>query len=161
MHLRATLKWGSLAVFALFLAIQLVPYGWRHTNPAAHSEPPWDSPRTRELAINACYDCHSNRTEWPWYSYVAPVSWLIVRDVRAGREALNLSTWQREDEGEAEDLVEVVLNEEMPPWYYGIGHPGARLSESERLALARGLARTFGASVSSEEEKGNGRTGDD
>jgi len=167
-RLRAALKWGSLAALALFVLIQALPFGWSHTNPAAHSEPPWDSPRTRELAVDACYDCHSNRTEWPWYSYVAPASWLVARDVYDGREELNFSEWERFEEKREEkaarelakeragkkrkkekvdELLKVVLDEKMPLWYYVIAHPDARLSETERQELARGLARTFGLPV--------------
>jgi hypothetical protein len=159
--LRAALKWGSLAALAAFVLIQAVPYGRSHTNPTVHSEPPWDSPRTHELVVDACYDCHSNRTEWPWYSYVAPASWLVQRDVDAGREELNFSEWQRFQEKRREKaarerekgnnrkrkvdkLIHVVLEDEMPLWYYAIAHPDARLSASEREELAQGLARTFG-----------------
>lgn len=69
--------------------IQLVPFGHSHTNPTATKEPDWDSPGTASLFHRACYDCHSNRTTWPWYSNVAPVSWLVQRDVNGGRRHLN------------------------------------------------------------------------
>ena len=62
-----------------FLLIQLVPFGRDHTNPPVVQEPKWDSPATRELAKRACFDCHSNETVWPWYSNIAPVSWLVAR----------------------------------------------------------------------------------
>ena len=69
---------GLLFVMA-FVAIQFVPYGRDHANPPADAEPAWDSPDTRTLAKEACFDCHSNETEWPAYSNVAPISWLIQR----------------------------------------------------------------------------------
>ena len=66
-----------VAVLAgLFLAIQFVPYGRDHSNPPVIGEPTWNSPETRALAVRACFDCHSNETVWPWYSNIAPVSWL-------------------------------------------------------------------------------------
>ena len=76
---------------ALFLLVQAVPYGRSHTNPPTTAEPTWNSPETRELAARACFDCHSNLTTWPWYSNIAPVSWLVQRDVTGGRSALNFS----------------------------------------------------------------------
>lgn len=82
---------GALAL--VLLAIQLVPYGRDHHNPPAVAEPPWDSPQTRELFVKACADCDSNQTRWPWYSHIAPVSWLVQRDVEEGRSKLNLSLW--------------------------------------------------------------------
>ena len=79
-----------------FAVIQLVPIGWDHSNPPVTGEPQWDSQTTRDLAVRACFDCHSNDTDWPWYSYVAPVSWLVVGDILSGREELNFSEWDRE-----------------------------------------------------------------
>src|SRR5262245_29166228 len=72
-----------------FLALQLVPYGWKHSNPPVQSEPPWPDAQTEQLARGACYDCHSNETEWPVYSYIAPVSWLVRSDVDEGRHEMN------------------------------------------------------------------------
>ena len=91
-------KWilrGILASVVLLVVIQLVPYGRNHSNPPVTQEVKWDSSRTRELAVGACYDCHSNETVWPWYSNVAPVSWLVYADVKSGRETLNFSEWDR------------------------------------------------------------------
>jgi hypothetical protein len=88
---------GVVLIGALLL-IQLVPYGRDHDNPPVQSEPPWDSPDTRALARQACFDCHSNETEWPAYANIAPVSWLVQRDVDEGRAVLNFSEWQRPQE---------------------------------------------------------------
>ncbi|NVB82954.1 MAG: cytochrome C, partial [Kofleriaceae bacterium] len=76
----------TLAFFVgMFGVMQLVPYGRARSNPPVASEPAWDSPRTRELAVRACFDCHSNETKWPWYARVAPMSWVLERDVEIGR----------------------------------------------------------------------------
>ena len=69
----------------MLVAIQFVPYGRPTPNPAVRREPNWDSPRTRELAVRACFDCHSNQTQYPWYSYVAPISWLVNNDIHEAR----------------------------------------------------------------------------
>lgn len=129
-------------VIAAF-AIQLVPYGRSHSNPPVVAEPTWDSARTRELAVRACFDCHSNETVWPWYSNVAPVSWLVQRDVDEGREKLNFSEWTTPAE-EAGESAETVREGEMPPRVFLITHPEARLSAAEQEELATGLARMFG-----------------
>ena len=91
-------KWGIAALLMTALVVQVIPYGRDHTNPPVAAEPLWDSPQTRDLAVRACFDCHSNETEWPWYSNVAPISWLVQRDVEEGREELNFSEWDREQE---------------------------------------------------------------
>jgi mono/diheme cytochrome c family protein len=131
-----------LAAAALFAAIQLVPYGRDHANPTASVEPRWDSTRTRDLARSACFDCHSNLTTWPWYSNVAPVSWLVANDVRGGRGELNFSAWNRAQEG-ADGTIEALVGGSMPPWYYTVMHPQAKLSGAEKAALERGLRATF------------------
>jgi mono/diheme cytochrome c family protein len=128
-------------VGALLLA-QVVPYGRDHSNPPVVEEPAWDSAQTRDLAVNACFDCHSNESVWPWYSNVAPISWLVQRDVDEGRESLNFSEWNRPQEGD--DAAETVREGSMPPRQYLITHPSARLTDSQLDALASGLAATLG-----------------
>ena len=129
---------GLIAVFAL---IQLVPYGREHTNPPVRAEPSWDSKRTRQLAVDACFACHSNQTRWPWYSSVAPSSWLTQNDVDEGRSVLNFSEWDRPQE--AGEAAEAVRDGEMPPWQFEVLHPEARLSDSEKQDLIRGLEATL------------------
>jgi len=137
--------WNRLALGALgaLLAVQLIPYGRDHSNPPVTGEPPWDSPDTRALARRACFDCHSNETEWPVYASVAPVSWLVQRDVTEGRAVLNFSEWPRPQE-EATKAAEEVREGEMPPPAYALVHAHARLSAAERDRLAQGLAATLG-----------------
>lgn len=137
------LRRGGIVLVVGFVLIQLVPYGRDHTNPPVRQEPEWDSPETRETVQRACFDCHSNESTWPWYSHVAPVSWLVQRDVEEGREHLNFSEWDRPQD-DAEEAAEVVRDEEMPPWFYLPAHPEADLSDQERATLAASLERMFG-----------------
>ena len=125
-----------------FLGIQLVPYGRDHTNPPVQEEPTFDSVQTAALVKAACYDCHSNRTEWPWYTNVAPFSWLVQRDVDGGRAVLNFSEMNLGQV--ADEAAEKVREGEMPPFTYTIMHPGARLSDADKAALVKGLIATFG-----------------
>ena len=135
----------SLIAFAIGgLLIQAVPYGRDHTNPAITAEPAWDTPATRELARRACFDCHSNEVSWPWYSHIAPVSWLVQQDVDEGRAVFNVSEWNRPQE-EAAESAESVRSGEMPLGPYVWLHPTARLNTTETSALIAGLATTFGS----------------
>lgn len=147
MWLRKTLKIILIALIGSLILIQFVPYGRDHSNPPVVQEPNWDRPRTRELAVRACFDCHSNQTRWPWYSHVAPVSWLLQWDVDEGRRIVNFSEWHRPYE-EASESAETVITGVMPPWYYVILHPSAKLSAEEKNELIRGLNATFGSSES-------------
>jgi hypothetical protein len=145
-------KWWSriaLGLLATFLAIQLVPYGRDHTNPPATGEPTWDARETRALAKQACFDCHSNETEWPAYASIAPASWLVQRDVNEGRAVLNFSEWSRSRE-EAKEAPEEVLEGEMPPAAYMLVHAHARLNAADRDRLAQGLAKTLGVALERE-----------
>ncbi len=132
----------ALAAVALFVIAQLVPYGRSHTNPPVLAEPSWNAPQTRVLAQTACFDCHSNLTIWKWYSNIAPVSWLVYRDVQGGRSALNFSEWNRPQDG-AGDAIDTIASGSMPPWFYVIIHPKAGLSAADKQTLMQGLAATF------------------
>ena len=143
MNGRRWLKRGLLGLVGLLVVIQAVPYGRAHENPPVAAEPAWDSPATRDLTVRACYDCHSNETVWPWYSNVAPVSWLVARDVEEGRKKLNFSQWG--DSQEVDDVVHSIQEGEMPPVYFGWMHPAARLSDAETQQLITGLQGTIGS----------------
>ena len=134
---------AALGLFLGFVAIQFVPYGHSRVNPPVQAEPAWDSPATRALAQQACFDCHSNQTEWPLYSRVAPVSWLVQRDVVEGRAALNFSEWSRAQK-EAREAPEKIRERDMPPAIYQLMHGHARLSDADRDRLARGLEASLG-----------------
>lgn len=122
-----------------FAGLQLVPYGRDHTNPPITAEPAWPDAASRSLAARACFDCHSNESVWPWYSNVAPVSWLIQKDVQDGRSVLNFSEWDRPQLG-IQEAVEVLREGEMPPSYYRLMHRSASLTAAETDALAQALA---------------------
>ena len=125
------------------IAIQLIPYGHDHTNPAVGAEPQWDRPQTRDLAVRACYDCHSNQTTWPWYSNIAPVSWLIQHDVAQGRSRLNFTDWNAPQPA-ADNAARQVQRGAMPQSYYVALHPTANLTAAEKQALIKGLQASAG-----------------
>lgn len=145
---------GGLGVASLLVAIQVVPYGRDHTSPPLVRDAPWRTPEGRRLAVGACYDCHSNQTRWPLYSYVAPMSWLVQRDVENGRRKLNFSNWGGDDD--ADDLAEVVVEGSMPPRNYRLLHPDARLSDAEKAALISEL-RALETEVGDEDRSGRNR----
>jgi hypothetical protein len=145
-NMRRTLKVLGviLAVLAgIMLLMQAVPYGRTHSNPPTIVEPAWDSPRTRELAVRACFDCHSNKTRWPWYANLAPFSWVVQFDVETARSVINFSEWNRRYKfaGYAGRRTEIGM---MPPYKYRMAHPEADLTPEERSELARGLEATLG-----------------
>ena len=134
---------GFVGLLVLLVAIQLVPFGHNHTNPPVQAEPAWNSPETRALFIRACGDCHTNQTTWPWYSSVAPISWLIQRDVNEGRQKFNASEWGRA-KNKGDESAKEMRRGSMPPWFYIPLHPTANLTAAEKQQLIAGLAATFG-----------------
>jgi hypothetical protein len=89
-------------------------------------------PAVVRILEKSCQNCHSERTEWPWYSYVAPASWLIENDVNQGRSHMNLSRWDEYDTRKQHDLLAelaaVVRNRRMPLSRYILLHPGSQPS---------------------------------
>lgn len=131
-------RWPLFVLAAVFVAIQLVPYGWEHPNPPVVADAPWPSEESREIARTSCYGRHSNETDWPVYSYVAPMSWLVRSDVERARDEMNFSDWG-EDADEAEDAIEMIEEGAMPPDRYTIVHRDARLSDAEGRVLVEAL----------------------
>ena len=132
---------GGVVVLAL-VAIQ--SFRWAPTNPTSDPSASFEAVAKppQEVASSlkrACYDCHSNQTVWPLYSHIAPVSWLVVRDVNQGRAHLNFSEWTRPGlEGEKPDMGEVceqVQSGKMPLRSYTLLHPQAKLSNQEIAAV--------------------------
>ena len=121
-----------IVVIVVLIGIQFIPVSG--TNPPVTGE--IKAPENvMQVLRNSCYDCHSNESLWPWYSKIAPVSWLVVSDVNEGREYLNFSEWESYSiQEKAEDLEEIwedVEEGEMPLWYYLPLHPEARLSDKD------------------------------
>jgi hypothetical protein len=137
--MKKAFKWALL----ILVAIQLVPFGHSHANPPITQEPRWDSPQTRALVRRACFDCHSNETVWPWYSNVAPFSWLNQRDVNDGRRHLNFSTWGTPQK-HAGDVANQLRLDKMPLWFYLPLHPAARLTSAEKQELIEGAEMSLG-----------------
>lgn len=127
---------------AVLLAAQLVQP--ERTNPSSDPAASFEAIATppHQVSVSlrrACGDCHSNQTNWPWYSRISPVSWLIANDVHEGRSHLNLSAWkQTRGEQEAPEIGELcaeVKSGKMPPRSYTWLHSANRLSDSEVAAL--------------------------
>jgi mono/diheme cytochrome c family protein len=137
-------KRAALVIAVLLVALQLVPYGRDHSDPAPTQPAKFDSARTEQLFAGACGDCHSDETDWPWYSNVAPVSFLVYNDVVEGRDHFNVSEWDG-PQPVAGEVAESIQEGEMPPIQYKLIHGSARLSDAEKQALIDGLNATYAA----------------
>lgn len=134
-------KWGQITLGVLvvsFVGIQFVPVAAME-NPA--SQPPLqEPPEVVAILKRACYDCHSHEVRWPWYSRIAPVSWLVARDVVEGRKGINFSEWPEDEEDRAfsrEQTWDSVESGEMPLWFYLPVHPEANLTEADKAVLKK------------------------
>jgi hypothetical protein len=138
------LKWIFVVLLAVFALMQLTNLG--HTNPAVTSghdlfsstnQPPAE---ITTLLREACYDCHSYETRWPWYGHVAPVSWWLNSHVDDARAQLNFSEWPHNDPQKAarklNHIGDAVRDGDMPLPSYAKIHKAARLTEEQRSALS-------------------------
>jgi heme-binding protein len=133
---------GGLALLALGSTL-IHPFGPAKVRPPAKlssAEPAFD-PQAAAIVEKACRNCHSESTEWPWYSYVAPMSWMIEHDVQRARAHMNLSHWTEYSlESQQRFLSEMSVlarNRVMPLPRYLLLHPEARLSDAEIANLSQ------------------------
>lgn len=134
-------RWLTRAGVILVLApigIQFVPI--ERTNPTVESDVPAPA-ELKAVLRRSCYDCHSNEARWPWYSRIAPISWLIANDVKEGRREVNFSVWNQftgsRRARKFKEIVEQVEQNKMPQWYYVIMYPEAKLSPGDRELIVR------------------------
>lgn len=132
---------GGLLLVALIIAqfFSPKPPANQDDNPGDIIENGLVEGQVAQLLKNSCYDCHSNQVSYPWYSYVAPVSFLVNRDVEEGKEELNFSEWQDYDKRrklrKLKEVGEVLEEDEMPLGIYTLIHQGAKLSDEEKALL--------------------------
>jgi hypothetical protein len=136
------LKLAVIVIAILFIAAQF--FRPAKTNPAvdetqtiqAHTQM---TPQVAAIIDRSCRDCHSNKTVWPWYSNVAPVSWLVIPHVDDGRRAMNLSEWghydQRKQAKRLEGMCDEVTDGGMPLGSYTPMHPGSKLTPADIKTL--------------------------
>lgn len=142
--MKRVLKWGLLGVAIAFLGAQVMRPD--RTNPpvdpqvtiGARIAVPAD---VKHLLDRSCTDCHTHSTVWPWYTNVAPMSWVVARHVVEGREHLNFDAWSSYTDYEAqkllEEIAEEVLEKKMPLPQYLPLHPEATLVDGERQRIAQ------------------------
>lgn len=119
----------------VIVGIQFIPV--ERTNPPVQSD--IDAPSdVKAILKKACYDCHSNETNWVWYTKVAPMSFLAVKDVNDGRKHLNFSEWGSytdKTDKVMDEIWEEVREEQMPPWQYRVLHSEAKLTPEEKSLI--------------------------
>lgn len=119
----------------LLVVIQFVPVD--RSNPEKRASLRVSS-EIEAVLRRSCFDCHSNETVWPWYSYVAPISWLVAKDIHEGRENVNFSDWEDYSAEDRRDIkrhcVKEVKVDAMPLKSYRLLHPSSKITEAD-LAL--------------------------
>ena len=140
--MRKVLRVLAVVVAILFAGVQFVRP--ERANPPVEAGRSLESPvavpaEVASVLDRACMDCHSNRTRWPWYSHVAPASWLVADHVNEGRAELNFSDWARYDPNEMGEVLEQVCREaragQMPLASYVVLHPSAKLTPNDVSTL--------------------------
>ena len=140
--MRKVLKWIVIVLVLIFIAIQFRRPA--RTNPAVDESQTifartQMTPDAAAIFNRSCVDCHSNKTAWPWYSHVAPVSWLLADDVNTGRGMMNLSEWGHLDQDRQDKKLRQICDEVsdgvMPLWFYTPLHPGSKLTSGDVKTL--------------------------
>jgi cytochrome c553 len=137
------LKWSAFALLMLLLVLQF--FQINKTNPEI--KPGEDflvinktEASTAKLLKDACYDCHSHETKYPWYTNVVPLSWWIKKHIVKGREELNFSTWEtytaKKADHKLEESIEMLEEKKMPLKSYVIAHSEAKLSADQIKQLS-------------------------
>ena len=136
------IKWVLIVVACLFVIAQFKRPA--KTNPAFDQSMALDAhtqldPKVAAILDRSCNDCHSNKTRWPWYANVAPVSWFVIDHVEEGREHMNLSEWGKYSSDERKallgDFCELVTENAMPLSSYTPLHPGSKLSDEDKKVI--------------------------
>ena len=152
--MHVSVKRIAIGVVAALVVAQFIPL--EKTNPAfdpagtlwATSSAP---PQITAIFQRSCQDCHSNLTKWPWYSHVAPVSWVVVSDVNGGRRHMNVDEWSsyslEKRQGRLTKICEELKSGDMPDSKYLLIHRSAKLTDQERTALCNWAEATRQALV--------------
>ena len=168
MRMKTILKWLGISLAIALVVIQFIR--------PARTNPPVDetstlsarlqmTPEVEAILNRSCVDCHSHKTAWPWYSNVAPVSWLLTHDVNEGRRHWNVSNWPSDPKRSAhrlEEMCEQVEKGEMPMAIYVTMHPTAKLSDADKKTLcdwANGERQRLGVAGGGESREGERREG--
>lgn len=126
----------GIAIVLIGLGIQFIPV--KQANPPVTGDLVAPGAVTAVLR-KSCYNCHSNETTWPWYTHIAPGSWLITWDVDRGRKLMNFSEWDKYDAEQKgfynSQIYQMVSTKQMPPVQYMILHPEARLDSEMIMTL--------------------------
>jgi hypothetical protein len=126
----------AAGIIAIFVIIQFIPVNRINPPIEADIQVPAE---IKAILRTSCYDCHSHETVWPWYSKVAPLSWLIVHDAQEARESLNFSAWSRYTKDKqhvlVSDVIDVIRDGEMPPLPYTWMHAGSEVTPDELKIL--------------------------
>jgi hypothetical protein len=142
--MRKKLKWIGIVLVALFLAAQLYQPD-RSNPPVDESKTIYASlnvpPEVKSILERSCADCHSHNTRWPWYSYIAPTSWLTASDVKSGRANMNLSLWgtykKTRQVTKLNQISDQLADDKMPLRPYRLMHPNSVLTKQEVDLISR------------------------
>jgi|WetSurMetagenome_2_1015567.scaffolds.fasta_scaffold368725_2 hypothetical protein len=146
--MKKSLKYSGIALLVTAVGIQFVrpemanpPEAPANTLEATLAVPA----NVQEILGRSCMDCHSHRTRWPWYSNVAPASWLVASDVEDARQNLNFSEWgtykTKRKIARLEMIASEVDEDGMPPSQYLLLHRDAHLTETDKVVLVQWAER--------------------
>lgn len=132
------MKRTLLIFFIIFILMQLIQTNKENTAQEKNLEMKVDNIEVYNILKTACYDCHSNETVWPWYSKIAPFSWVVSNHVTEGKKALNFSTWENYNQEEKDEKIKDIYRTayaSMPLPSYIFAHENADLTKEQRSLI--------------------------
>lgn len=132
------MKRTLLIFFIIFILMQFIQTNKENIAQEKNLEMKVDNIEVYNILKTACYDCHSNETVWPWYSKIAPFSWVVSNHVTEGKKALNFSTWENYNQEEKEEKIKDIYRTayaSMPLPSYIFAHENADLTKEQRSLI--------------------------
>lgn len=129
------MKRTLLIFFIIFILMQFIQTNKENIAQEKNLEMKVDNIEVYNILKTACYDCHSNETVWPWYSKIAPFSWVVSNHVTEGKKALNFSTWENYNQEEKDEKIKDIYRTayaSMPLPSYIFAHENADLTKEQR-----------------------------
>jgi hypothetical protein len=136
----------AILLIIVLIGIQFVPTTYNISDEVFETDftKIYDAPQNiKNLLKTSCYDCHSNNTNYPWYSKVQPGAWFMENHINEGKEELNFNTYgeysRRRKKSKLKSIISQIKDDEMPITSYILIHRDAKISKEDKTIITKWL----------------------